>query len=205
MGMKKDADMFWMKVLERMDELEIPSIRQLEERVGVANGTIGTRMNGLKFPTVPMAEGLCRALRWTWIELWTHAGYIPNAGVVFTTVAEQDIIESFRQLNHDRQEIALNILRGLAQGMNGHYTFVAKNPMIGLTPPVMSVAKEHLEEGRYAEALQLIEETGTLEQIEAFKHELYAIYVEQQIKNGKGNSEALQNENANVEGGQGTL
>jgi transcriptional regulator with XRE-family HTH domain len=59
-----------------MDELNISSFRELEKRAGFQNGAVGRRKNERKFPTVEMAEGLCRALRVDWVELWTRAGYM---------------------------------------------------------------------------------------------------------------------------------
>ena len=69
-------DTFWAWVQERMEELCISSFRELEKRAGFKNGAIGRRKNERKFPTTEMAEGLCRALRVDWVELWSHAGYV---------------------------------------------------------------------------------------------------------------------------------
>lgn len=59
-----------------MDELEISSFRELERKANMSNGSISSRKNELKFPTVEMAEGLCRALRVDWVKLWTEAGFM---------------------------------------------------------------------------------------------------------------------------------
>jgi hypothetical protein len=74
--MMKDIDAFWDWVQTRMDELDISSLRELERRSGFENGAIGRCKNEHKFPTVGMAEGMCRALRVDWAELWTQAGYM---------------------------------------------------------------------------------------------------------------------------------
>jgi len=76
--MEKNPYTFWEWVQSRMDELDIPSFRRLEIRAGVSNGLISGRKNDMKLPTVDMAIGLCRALRVTWVELWSHAGVIPR-------------------------------------------------------------------------------------------------------------------------------
>lgn len=59
-----------------MDELEIRSYNELSRRAGLSHGTINVQKNHLKTLTVQVAEGLCRALKVDWVELWTHAGYI---------------------------------------------------------------------------------------------------------------------------------
>ena len=59
-----------------MEELEISSFRQLEKKAGFSPGAIGKRKNELKPPTTEMAEGLCKALKVDWVELWTQAGYV---------------------------------------------------------------------------------------------------------------------------------
>lgn len=74
--MSKDSYKFWEWVQNRMDEIGISSFRELERRASVANGVINTRKNDLKFPTVEMAEGMCRALKVSWVELWAQAGFI---------------------------------------------------------------------------------------------------------------------------------
>lgn len=61
-----------------MEELEIPSFRDLARRAGVSHGTINAQKNQLKPPSIETAEGLCRALEVSWSELWTRAGYIPK-------------------------------------------------------------------------------------------------------------------------------
>jgi transcriptional regulator with XRE-family HTH domain len=74
--MKKDAYVFWQWVQQKMEEMGISSFRELERRSNLANGAISTRKNDVKFPTVEMAEGLCRGLGVSWIELWEHAGFV---------------------------------------------------------------------------------------------------------------------------------
>ena len=74
--MKAALASFWDWIDKRSEEVGILSVSELERRAGVANGTIRSRKSRLKPPTVEMAEGLCRALRVDWIELWTRAGYV---------------------------------------------------------------------------------------------------------------------------------
>lgn len=74
--MTKKLDSFWEWVEIRMEEVEIPSYRELARRAGVSHGTINSQRNQLKPPTIETAEGLCRALQVSWVELWTKAGYI---------------------------------------------------------------------------------------------------------------------------------
>ena len=74
--MMKDVSTFWEWVDLRMEEVGIKSVRELEKRAGFKTSAILRRRNDLKFPTVEMAEGLCRALRVDWVKLWEQAGYV---------------------------------------------------------------------------------------------------------------------------------
>ena len=58
-----------------MAEVGISSFREMERRAGITNGLVNSRKNDLKCPTVEMAEGLCRALRVSWVDLWEQAGF----------------------------------------------------------------------------------------------------------------------------------
>jgi len=78
--MMKDVSAFWQFVDKRMEEIGINSIRELEKRAGFQTSAILRRRSDLKYPTTEMAEGLCRALRVDWIELWTQAGYVERLG-----------------------------------------------------------------------------------------------------------------------------
>jgi hypothetical protein len=73
---EKDVVVFWDWVDKRLDEVGITSFRDLERKSGFTYGAIGKRKNELKFPTTEMAEGLCRALRVDWVELWFQAGFV---------------------------------------------------------------------------------------------------------------------------------
>ena len=102
--MTKDAYTFWQWVQQRMEELGISSFRELERRAGVSNGVINSRKNDLKFPTVEMAERLCRGLRVSWVELWEHAGFVePQTADQLTGLdveiyrALQDTEDNFKQ------------------------------------------------------------------------------------------------------------
>jgi transcriptional regulator with XRE-family HTH domain len=78
MAMKKNVQAFWKWVEDRMETLGVPSISQLEDLAGLGGGTINKRKNALRFPTVEMAEGMCRALRVSWSELWEKAGFVDS-------------------------------------------------------------------------------------------------------------------------------
>lgn len=92
MQMQK-VDPFWAWVQERMEELSISSFRELEKKAGFKNGAIGRRKNEHKFPTTEMAEGLCRALRVDWVELWSHAGYVDQYGQAAVNPRSSDLQE----------------------------------------------------------------------------------------------------------------
>lgn len=114
--MRKTVDDFWAWVQERMDSLDIPSIRQLEIRADLANGAISKRLNDLKLPTVEMAEGLCKALRVSWCELWDHAGYMDHITVdADTNPVVYECYKILLQLSSRQQEDIMYMLRGLAR------------------------------------------------------------------------------------------
>lgn len=72
----KNVSAFWEWVEKRMEEVGVPSIRELEKRAGFKTSAILRRKNDLKFPTVEMAEGMCYALKVDWVELWAQAGFV---------------------------------------------------------------------------------------------------------------------------------
>ena len=78
--MMKDVDAFWRWIEHRMEETGISSFRELERKAGVSTGLISSRKNDLKLPTVQMAEGLCRALQVSWVDLWERAELIFTTG-----------------------------------------------------------------------------------------------------------------------------
>jgi integrase len=98
--MKKDVRAFWKWVDKRAAEVQIESFRKLEGRSGYAPGAIGKRKNASKFPTVEMAEGMCRVLRVSWIELWTQAGFIQSINMDVFSLREHmghESLETTRQ------------------------------------------------------------------------------------------------------------
>lgn len=158
--------MFWTSVQKRMDDLEIPSIRELEKQAGVSNGAISTRKNQLKMPTRTMAEGLCRALRWTWIELWVKAGYIPPGALdTHITPEERKLVILYRGLNPDRRGITLDIMEGLRRG----YTFTPTKEGYPATCVVQDILALD-DQGRRREAvLKLLGSAPTERQEDAQK------------------------------------
>lgn len=149
MVVRKDPDMFWTWVQKRMDDLEIPSIRDLEKKAGVSNGAISTRKNQLKMPTRTMAEGLCRALRVTWIELWVKAGYIPPGALdTHITPEERQLVILYRNLSPNRREAALSMINGLRRG----YTFAPTKKGYPATCVVQDILALH-DQGRRREAV----------------------------------------------------
>jgi len=112
--MKKDVDKFWQWVNRRIDELGLNSFRELERRSGFAPGAIGKRKNAHKFPTVEMAEGLCRALQVSWAQLWEQAGFISGSSEGFETFEalwdvtpnwkKKDVITQLRATIEEKQK-----------------------------------------------------------------------------------------------------
>ena len=111
--MTKDVYSFWEWVENRMDQIGIASYRELESRSGFANGAISRRKNALKFPTVEMAEGMCQALRVSWVELWKEAGFIVEPPEV---AEEREVVQMLRKLPPQARDAALAMLRGLSAG-----------------------------------------------------------------------------------------
>ncbi len=73
--MEKNVSAFWDWVSEQIDAKGI-SFSVLEKRANLSSGSIIKRKNEQKFPTVEMAEGLCRALKVNWVDLWSKAGFV---------------------------------------------------------------------------------------------------------------------------------
>ena len=106
--MMKNAFTFWEWVEQRMEELGIPSFRQLEKRAGLSTGAINSRKNDLKFPTVEMAEGLCRALNVSWVDLWEQAGYL---GTDQLTGLDAEIYQTLQGTRDNFKHAALKAIK----------------------------------------------------------------------------------------------
>jgi len=114
----KDVSVFWEQVDRRMEEIGINSIRELEKRAGFQTSAILRRRNDLKFPTIEMAEGLCRALKVTWIEFWAMAGYVEeyNAERVELTSdklsgLDEEIYYSLRPVKDEFKQAVLKTIK----------------------------------------------------------------------------------------------
>lgn len=141
--------MFWTWVQDKMDEEDIPSIRDLEKKAGVSNGTISVRKNQLKMPTVVIAEGLCRALKVTWVELWARAGYIPPGTLdTLVTPEERKLIIHYRGLTPNHRQAASSMMYGLRQG----YTFTPTKEGYPATCVVQDILALN-DQGRRREAV----------------------------------------------------
>ncbi len=114
--MMKDVDKFWGWVETRISELKIKSWRQFEKRAGYAPGAIGKRRNNREFPTVEMAEGMCRALQISWTELWFNAGFIMQSvddSELDRDITLRQILDVAKDLSYEEREelLAYAILR----------------------------------------------------------------------------------------------
>ena len=89
----------------------ISSFRELERRAGITNGLVNSRKNDLKFPTVEMAEGLSRALRVSWVELWEQAGFAERLGVDDLTGLDAEIYESLKGTSDEFKRAVLSTIR----------------------------------------------------------------------------------------------
>jgi len=76
-----------------MDEVQITSYSELERRSGFSGGAIIRRKNDLKWPTVEMAEGMCHALRVTWVEFWDRAGFVQALNAENTALTPDQLDE----------------------------------------------------------------------------------------------------------------
>lgn len=95
-----------------MEELSIPSYRDLAKRAGVSHGTINAQKNQLKPPSIETAEGLCRALYVSWAELWARAGYIPHIDPKTLQGVDAEIYEALQLTNdEDFKKAILTSLR----------------------------------------------------------------------------------------------
>ena len=109
--MQKDVDKFWEWVDQRTDEIGINSFRELEKKSGYAPGAIGKRKNASKFPTVEMAEGMCRALRVSWVELWTQAGFIDRVSEDMLVGLDAEIYQALQGTGDDFKRAVLKTIK----------------------------------------------------------------------------------------------
>ena len=101
-----------------MEEIGINSIRELEKRAGFKTSAVLRRRNELKFPTIEMAEGLCRALKINWVEFWAMAGFIEeyNAEKVELTPdklsgMDEEIYYSLRPVSDEFKRAVLKTIK----------------------------------------------------------------------------------------------
>lgn len=94
-----------------MEEREISSFRDLARRAGVSHGTINAQKNQLKAPTVETAEGLCRALEVSWVELWTRAGYIPAIDKNQLEGLDAEIYQALQGTSNDFKQATLETIK----------------------------------------------------------------------------------------------
>lgn len=110
-----DIALFWEWVDKRAEEVGIFSMSDLEKKVGVANGTIRSRRSRLKPPTTEMADGLCRALRVDWVELWTRAGYVDKLNKKVVSPSPNDLqgldAEIYQALQGTGDDFKLAVLK----------------------------------------------------------------------------------------------
>jgi len=94
-----------------MAEVGISSFRELERRAGITNGLVNSRKNDLKFPTVELAEGLCRALRVSWVELWERAGFAERLRADDLTGLDSEIYEALEGTSGEFKRAVLSTIR----------------------------------------------------------------------------------------------
>ena len=115
-AMEKDFDAFWNWVNKRRQDRRIPSIRQLEQAAGLSNGTLHAQWGSDTPPTVKVAEGLCKALGVSWLELWTRLGYIPEPPDATPDPVLRDIWRILCDLPDAERRVVARMLRGLEGG-----------------------------------------------------------------------------------------
>ena len=94
-----------------MAEVGISSFRELERRAGITNGLVNSRKNDLKFPTVELAEGLCRALRVSWVELWEQAGFAERLGADDLAGLDSEIHGALKGTSDEFKRAVLSTIR----------------------------------------------------------------------------------------------
>lgn len=116
--MMKDVSVFWEQVDKRMEEIGINSIRELEKRAGFQTSAILRRRNDLKFPTIEMAEGLCRALKVNWVEFWAMAGYVEEYSTERVELTseklsglDEEIYYSLRRVSDEFKQAVLKTIK----------------------------------------------------------------------------------------------
>lgn len=111
MNMEKKAYNFWEWVQARMTYLEIPSFRELERKAGLSNGSISSRKNDLKLPTVEMAVAMCDALDVTWLELWEQAGIVNKIEPNQLTGLDAKIYQALQGTSNDFKQATLETIK----------------------------------------------------------------------------------------------
>lgn len=108
---KKNVYAFWAWADELMKELGIRSVAELERLAGTGIGTITKRKGAYKLPTVEIAEGMCRALRVSWVELWMQAGFIDRVNEGMLVGLDAEIYQALRSVGDDFKKAVLKTIK----------------------------------------------------------------------------------------------
>lgn len=109
--MEKNVYTFWEWVQYKMNCLGITSFRDLERKAGMSNGSISSRKNNLKLPTVEMAEALRDALHVSWIELWEQAGFVNKIDPNQLKGLDAEIYQALQGTSDDFKQATLETIK----------------------------------------------------------------------------------------------
>lgn len=109
--MEKDVYSFWLWVQQEMLSKDIQSFRDLERRAGLSNGSISSRKNDLKLPTVEMAQALTDALGVTWVKLWSEAGIVSQVDPSQLKGLDAEIYQSLQGTGDDFKLAVLKTIK----------------------------------------------------------------------------------------------
>jgi len=134
-----------------MDEIGVNSFRELSIRSGLSDSAIGKRKREGKLPTVEMADGMCRVLHVTWVELWTQAGKVPDTANIVDQ--NPDIANAVHILgsmeSSEKRANAIAAIRGIAGHPPGVSAAAAANASEQTAETTDGSTRQELEQTFY--------------------------------------------------------
>jgi len=163
------------------------TIRELGRRAGVSHTAVARAVSGETTPNADTCISLARALGAEPEWILRLAGRLPPLPPEVAN--EQELINLYRRLDPARCKAALSMMRGLVQGMSGHYTFVPADEN-AMDAACFRAMERLADEGNLIEVARKIQDNTTLRQQLAIDRKLDRMDAEDEARRGTGPDES---------------
>jgi transcriptional regulator with XRE-family HTH domain len=159
----------------------------LARAAGIPNATISRILNGTRQAGPDVCRAIAKALRVSQEEVFRQRGFLDP--IPSPVAAEEELVYLYRSLNPDRREIALDVMRGLVQGMSGHYAFVPADEN-ALDAACFRAIMNLADEEKWIETIRKIQGNTTLRQQLGIDRKLDRMDAEDEARCGTGPDES---------------